>query len=240
MLPLVGEGARRRRGGLYGLNRGRTGPSTTGRSDLPASRHDPPRSPDNRAALSRPTWRTTSESSAHGAKYSDIMRLTHSGCHRQFAAPDGLDGAARYPDAVRSARAAAGEDANGRKVGATAVRAGFAVVVVLRELVEDEEDFHVREALQALEACLAESLVDGDRAADGPQLSVCWTSVRSFQTVPIGVISKLGMAPRLSTSAPPESRAGRFAGGHIRGCGRRCRRRRWSRGCSGRRCPRRS
>ncbi|GGJ62671.1 hypothetical protein GCM10010121_086610 [Streptomyces brasiliensis] len=27
-----------------------------------------------------------------------------------------------------------------------------------------------------------------------PQLSVCWTSVRLFRTVPIGVISKLGMA----------------------------------------------
>ncbi|GAA4633889.1 hypothetical protein GCM10023196_073240 [Actinoallomurus vinaceus] len=29
-----------------------------------------------------------------------------------------------------------------------------------------------------------------------PQLSVCWTSVRSFRTVPIGVISKLGMSGR--------------------------------------------
>jgi hypothetical protein len=38
---------------------------------------------------------------------------------------------------------------------------------VFRQLIEDEEDFHVGEALQTLEARLAEALVDGDRAADG-------------------------------------------------------------------------
>jgi hypothetical protein len=36
--------------------------------------------------------------------------------------------------------AAAGEYANGREVGAAAVGAGFAVIAVFGELVEDEED----------------------------------------------------------------------------------------------------
>src|SRR5262249_28484733 len=87
--------------------------------------------------------------------------------HHQFAAVDGFDSAARYPDAVRSAGAAASEYANGREVGAAAVGAGFAVIVVFRELVEDEEDVHMGEGLQTLEARLAEALVDRDRAADG-------------------------------------------------------------------------
>ncbi|MBC2904419.1 hypothetical protein [Streptomyces cupreus] len=60
-----------------------------------------------------------------------------------------------------------GEDANGREVGAAAVGTGFAVVVVFRELVEEEEGRQVGEALQTLEAGLAEAFVDGDCAADG-------------------------------------------------------------------------
>lgn len=82
--------------------------------------------------------------------------------HRQFAAVDGFDGTARHPDAVGSAGAAAGEDTDGREVGAAALRAGFAVVVVFRELVEDEEDLHVG-ALQILEARLAEAFPDRGR-----------------------------------------------------------------------------
>ncbi|MDN3353380.1 hypothetical protein [Actinomadura sp. DC4] len=49
------------------------------------------------------------------------------------------------------------------------------------------------EALQTLEACLAEALVDVIVLRTAPQLSVSWTSVRLFRTVPIGVISKFGM-----------------------------------------------
>lgn len=106
-------------------------------------------------------------------KYSDIKSLTHSGCltstaaelshrrlqvdgwgaadrieacHRQFAAVDGFDGAARHAEAVRPAGSAAGEDTDGRKIGAAAVRARFTAVVAFGELIEDEEDLHVAEA----------------------------------------------------------------------------------------------
>ena len=59
------------------------------------------------------------------------------------AAANGLDGTS--PRCGSACGAASGEDPDGREVGATAVGARFPVVVELRQLIEDEEHFHVRE-----------------------------------------------------------------------------------------------